>query len=66
MKWNLNFTTSKLLSYLILLSGTAVAFYTKDNKPFIDAMLYATIVQGVKNVSADLAMSIKNKIIPKK
>ena len=50
MKWNLNFTTSKLLSYLILLFGVVLAFYFKSETPFLEALLYATITQGVKNL----------------
>lgn len=51
INFNLNFTTSKVLSYLIFLGATAVAFYLKDKSVFIEGMIYATILQGVKAVS---------------
>lgn len=50
MKWNLNITTSKLLSYLILFAGIGISIYLKDKQPFLEALLYATITQGIKNM----------------
>jgi len=50
MKWSLDFTTSKLLSYLILLFGVAISFYLKSETPFLEALMYATITQGIKNM----------------
>ena len=51
IKFALNFTTTKLLSYLIFISGTIVSLVLKDKTVFIEAIMYATILQGVKAVS---------------
>lgn len=56
IKWNLNFTTSKLLSYAIFIAATVVALVLKDKQVFVEGMMYATILQGVKAVT-----EIKNK-----
>ena len=51
VKWTLNFTTSKLLSYLIFIGGFVVALVLKDKTIFIDAMMYSALLQGTKAVS---------------
>jgi len=50
MKWNLNFTTTKVLSFLILFSGVWLALKLDDSKIILEAFLYATITQGVRNM----------------
>lgn len=51
IKWALKFTTSKLLSYLIFLVGSVVAFYLKSDEVFVSACMYAALLQGVKAAS---------------
>ena len=44
-------TTSKVLSYLMLFAGFGLSIYLKSEEPFLAALLYSTINQGVKNIS---------------
>lgn len=48
IKWTLKFTTSKLLSYLIFIVGSVVAFHLKSSEVFVNSCLYAAALQGVK------------------
>lgn len=55
LKWSLNFTTSKLLSYLIFIVSSALAFYIEDaavsKEIFVTGLMWAAILQGTKAVS---------------
>lgn len=47
----LEFTSSKLLAYLILFSGSLLSYYLKDNEPFTIAVIGSTALFGVKVLS---------------
>lgn len=51
----LTWTTSKILSFLIFGAGCIMAIYLKEKEPFLDAIMYATINQGVKNIAGHLS-----------
>jgi hypothetical protein len=51
VRFALNFTTTKLLSYLIFTSGTIVALVLKDKTVFVEATMHAAILQGLKAAS---------------
>lgn len=58
----LTWTTSKILSFGIFVAGVALSIWFKDKEPFLIAIMYATINQGVKNIAPaikDLKNSIK-------
>lgn len=50
----LNWTTSKILSFLIFGSGCVISFYLKDKDPFMEGIMYATINQGAYNITGYL------------
>lgn len=55
IKFSLDFTTTKLLSYLIFISGTIVSLVLKDKTVFVEAMMYSSILQGVKAITQRVA-----------
>lgn len=46
----LNWTTSKILSFLIFFGGLGLSIFLEDKDPFLVGIMYATINQGVKNI----------------
>lgn len=49
-KWSLTFTTSKVLSFLILFAGIFLSIKLEDSEIILQAFAFATITQGVKNI----------------
>jgi len=62
IKFALSFTTTKLLSYLIFISGTVVALVLKDKTVFVESMMYASILQGVKAITQRAIKPTENEV----
>lgn len=61
IKWDLNFTTTKLLSYLIFLAGIIVSLVLKSPQVFLESIITAGALQGVKSVGESLIARQKAK-----
>lgn len=59
-KYSLTFTTTKILSFLILFAGVWLSLKLKDSNIILTAFMYATITQGIKNVP-EIVSKLKNK-----
>lgn len=48
--WNIIFTTTKFMAYLVLPSSVIVSIVTKSTEPFIAGLASITILLGVNKV----------------
>lgn len=61
VKLDLVFTTTKLLSYMIFVATIPVAVYLKSHEVFVDGILTAAALQGVKSAGESLIARQKAK-----
>jgi len=58
--FNLNFTTTKLLSYFIFFGATITALYLKDKTVFVEGLMYSSLLQGIKAITQIKPLNTKS------
>lgn len=63
--FNMEFTTSKFLSYLVILSSSILGYLLTSVEIVIVGLIVGASLSGVKNITESY-LNLKSKILPKK